>query len=406
MNTLKDYVEWKLTHSDKVAEAEGYPLVLENCKRNKQMKQLKVYGNSVQDGTPTPENPVEVQGVGELVTDETDVNYGKYKIPIVQRGKNVLDLTKRSYSNASTQQTLDNGIIVKGSVSSSTSPTLSSKGWLLVGRKSNINYIKNKVGTKITISFDVTLQQRLDDTVAPQTVILLNQITVSPTYKLELGVKKHFSCTFTPKSTWEDLYFVICLCSQVLKLENIQVEYGDTETTYEPHVEPITHNVFLDGPLRKIGDSADYIDFKTQKVMRKIGAKIFDGTENWMYEKLSYGNNFYTSISNSVTEHSSVVYSNIGSHYTNGSLANAYAVRISTSGNLNYRYQDYDNLTDFKNKLAEMYANGEPFYIVYRLKSETKEDISCQLPKIITKTTVFETDTDVKPSNMYGKYIK
>ena len=88
MNTLKDYVNWKLTHADKVAEAEGYPMVMENCKANKQMKQLEIYGNSFQDGTPTPENSVEVQSVGELVSDENDVNFGKYKVPILIKANN------------------------------------------------------------------------------------------------------------------------------------------------------------------------------------------------------------------------------------------------------------------------------------------------------------------------------
>ena len=186
--------------------------------------------------------------------------YDKYKIPIVQRGKNVLDLTKRSYSNASNQQTLDNGIIVKGSISSSTSPTLSSKGWFIVGRQNDINYIKNKIDAKITISLDITLQERLDETITPQTLILLNQALASPSYTLELGVKKHISRTFTPKSEWEDLYFVICLCSQVLKLENIQVEYGSTETPYEPYVEPITHDVFINEPLAN-GEELDVKEY-------------------------------------------------------------------------------------------------------------------------------------------------
>ena len=98
MNTLKDFVNWKLTHSDKVAEAEGYPLIMEKCKKNKKMKQLKIYGNSVQDGTLTHENSIEVQSVGDLVTDETNVNYGKYKIPIIQRGINLLADARQIYN--------------------------------------------------------------------------------------------------------------------------------------------------------------------------------------------------------------------------------------------------------------------------------------------------------------------
>lgn len=44
MNTLKKYVDWKLAHSDKIADAEGYPLVLEKCKKNKKMKDFKILG--------------------------------------------------------------------------------------------------------------------------------------------------------------------------------------------------------------------------------------------------------------------------------------------------------------------------------------------------------------------------
>lgn len=50
---------------------------------------------------------------------------------------------------------------------------------------------------------------------------------------------------------------------------NIQIEEGTVATDYEPYVEPVTTNIYLDEPLRKIGDYADYIDFKNSKVVRK-----------------------------------------------------------------------------------------------------------------------------------------
>ena len=40
----------------------------------------KIYGNSIQNGTPSTESPVEIQSVGDLVTDESSEYYGKYKI--------------------------------------------------------------------------------------------------------------------------------------------------------------------------------------------------------------------------------------------------------------------------------------------------------------------------------------
>ena len=67
-------------------------------------------------------------------------------------------------------------------------------------------------------------------------------------------------------------------------ISNLQLEEGETATAYEPYHAPITTNIYLDEPLRKIGDYADYIDFKKGKVIRKIGEKTF-----------STGGNSYTS---------------------------------------------------------------------------------------------------------------
>jgi len=44
----------------------------------------------------------------------------------------------------------------------------------------------------------------------------------------------------------------------------------DTMPDYQPYMEPITTNVFVKEPLRKVGDVADYIDFVNKKVVRRI----------------------------------------------------------------------------------------------------------------------------------------
>lgn len=48
------------------------------------LKDYHIYGNSYQDGTPSPEQPVEVEYVGDLV--ESGEHTGKYKIPITLGG--------------------------------------------------------------------------------------------------------------------------------------------------------------------------------------------------------------------------------------------------------------------------------------------------------------------------------
>lgn len=70
------------------AAKEGYPCNLQNVK-GKRIYDLKLYGNSVQDGTPSPDTPIEIQSVGDLVTDETSEYYGKYDIPVTSNDETV-----------------------------------------------------------------------------------------------------------------------------------------------------------------------------------------------------------------------------------------------------------------------------------------------------------------------------
>ena len=46
-----------------------------------------------------------------------------------------------------------------------------------------------------------------------------------------------------------------------LNYTNSMIEEGTTLSNYESYVEPKTTNIYLDEPLRKVGDYADYIDF-------------------------------------------------------------------------------------------------------------------------------------------------
>lgn len=77
---------------------------------------------------------------------------------------------------------------------------------------------------------------------------------------------------------------------------NIQVEAGNSVTEYEPYGYKIpitisdgtdtkTTNIYLDEPLRKIGDYADYIDFENKKVVRKISSVIIHKSTGYIPSK-------------------------------------------------------------------------------------------------------------------------
>lgn len=72
-------------------DSEGGTLTLNNA-LSQNLINYRIYGKSEQEGvTPAPDNPVEIQSVGDKVTDENDINYGKYKIPISVSGINALN---------------------------------------------------------------------------------------------------------------------------------------------------------------------------------------------------------------------------------------------------------------------------------------------------------------------------
>lgn len=69
------------------------PLTLDAIGKN--TLDYKIYGNSIQNGTPSPDNPVEMQSVGDLVTEGEYT--GKYEIPVVTSGQNQKSVTTPIY---------------------------------------------------------------------------------------------------------------------------------------------------------------------------------------------------------------------------------------------------------------------------------------------------------------------
>jgi len=50
----------------------------------------------------------------------------------------------------------------------------------------------------------------------------------------------------------------------------LQIEKDTSNSPYEPYIEPKTYNIYIDEPLRKVGDYVDYIDFRSQEVVRNV----------------------------------------------------------------------------------------------------------------------------------------
>lgn len=191
-----------------------------------------------------------------------------------------------------------------------------------------------KPSTKYTISFDIEVTYVPDDTVwklnpsgsanwlgiyiySPVKPNSSNIIIASGvTEPVKVGNTYHVYKVFTTSSFLNDdanNFYIMSYARTYVKIDgssgnaggkalfkNFQVregEYTQAEmaeyepygkyrvpiiaTGYEEYREPIITNIYIDEPLRKIDNYADYIDFKNKQVIRRIGVIELNGVDEY-----------------------------------------------------------------------------------------------------------------------------
>lgn len=196
----------------------------------------------------------------------------------------------------------------------------------------------------------------------------------------------------------------------------IQIEYGEVgnnPTSYEPYLEPIITNIYLNQPLRKIGDYADYIDYKNKKVVRNVGVLTFDGTEK--IDVPSTANEGFTpfrflGVMNTGKYPYLCNYFEYSPTYYNLSKKEALCIYPQTINGQMFFVVSNDRIplndtTAFKNWLAELYSKRTPLIVYYGLVTPTEETID--LPEISTFAgkTIIDVPTNTKVSQASVEYF-
>ena len=342
------------------------------CNKN---KLSKIYGNSIQNGTPTPTSPVEIQSVGEKTKNL--LNASLWKTSVTNNGITVEYLEDEDcfLLNGTATTAIDfaakyiNIPNVPG-----TSYVLSAK--YVSGSIDRTNGSGNKYAVAYLGNADT-----INTTNNWHSIHLQNQ-DVTGSVKVN---NKNYITRF---------WFYVSLG---VKFDNykvkIQLEEGNVATSYEPYGYKIpitvsngsdtkTTNIYLKEPLRKVGEYADYLDLTNKKVVRNVKELILNGTENWTK---------YTSVNN---HYQLIVGDNYFSRDTNSILSNYYIQGVSGSYNssLNYavisadanriRFKDKDisTIEDWKNKLVGYADSNKPLKVIYQLANETEESV--EIPSI------------------------
>lgn len=221
-----------------------------------------------------------------LVEDETATDYEPYgyKIPVEMSGKNLLDKA-RSSNEAIQNET-------------------AGQFW---GTVSDYDYVNALLepNTTYTLSCDIECTEIPNITISDKSlgfrfnrgVTGYSHLGSLKSYQISEGETLHFSTTFSTPSNVEDGRYRLAAYSNYYKDEdgntasatvifkNIQLEKSETETGYEAYVKPVTTNIYIDEPLRKVGDTQDMLDVKTG-ILTRIVEVIDDTGEKTIDESL------------------------------------------------------------------------------------------------------------------------
>ena len=362
---------------DRLHELSGIP-PLSFTAKGKPLTAWSITGNTVQNGTPTPENPVEVQSVGDY-----DSETGLYRIPIVTRGKNLLKLKEVN-------------LTVKGVTISIKNNSITVKG---TGKASG--------GRATYLSGNFVLQ--------PGTYFISGDIVNGMFYCLtDISNGKAVIASSTSKFTLTEKTKVAFGLNFINGVSydatvSVMLNEGNKILPYEPYHEPITTPIYLDSPLYKIGNYADRLS-STEEV-RVVKELVLTGKENWYYMPNYDVENTVRIYSLGILTDRKGTMLDLCSHfermdYHSLNVSNKPAFSIASGTQLIFRVSKAEGsaVTYFKSYLADQYAAGTPVKVYYVMQTpETKTVEPVEIPTL-NGTTVIDVDTAVKPESMTIKY--
>ena len=352
---------------------------------------------------PSPEFPSEIKNTGDLLTKDNCESYGsdacdnigKYVVQVKATGKNLFDYDNVSSVYGVKKQ--DNGYYTN---------------YMAYNMISTYQTLKKYIGKKVTVSFDLTTSKDGTFSIYPyqRNGIGINFSMFSK--EIKANTKTRVTATgFVEVLGTNPAYSLgeIIVYNEGYKgsylVNNIQFEVGEQATDYEAYNEKTT-NIYLTEPLRKVGDTADYIDYANSKVVRNVGKTIFNGSENWIQYPST--NKYYVSdVLPTIYKSNSFVLSNRFFRRTSGNS--------SRTDDNKYTYGDGDiwlqsteefpRLYIYKNDIATVenlktWLSNNNITVAYPLATPIEESINLTGIELLDGYNTLSINTEVSPSNV------
>ena len=409
-------------------------------KKVQDLKNYLIYGNSQQDGTPTPTAPVEVESVG----DKQLLPYGYTQIEY-------LESTGTQYIDTGVKFNITHSYDLKlNTLSSSSAGIFGARTKVDAGmpNNDNISIFANVSGANtMYIDYDtrytrsVNLNTDVEISIRPTEIIVDGvsaptgtKKTINGIYNISLFGINTGGTTAIGKSRFysfeirdEQNKAVQSLIPAKRNSDNTLGMYDTVTDTFLTNagtgdfvaggeieqggykipvtVGGTTTNIYLDQPLRKIGDYTDYIDFEGQKVVRNVGSLLLN-TVNFSYISglKTFGSNAIVStvanLPNVYCESykwSDMISSTwLGTDKKIG--VNVTSTGTPRTGNFGLKSLAIKD-TDFTTQAELKNAIGNA-KVYYALATPTEEQISLPPISLTQNTVTMNIDTTIQPSKL------
>lgn len=350
-----DIAELRQKKADAIVESVSGTLLNVKDSSGAFFEDFSMSGKTVQNGTPTPDTPVEIVNAGE------DGN-----IEIKVTGKNLIPFP----------YPLLGGVGTKGTKNGITWEVLKDRGIKISGAATDYVYV------------DLLIDEKLQD-----------------------KKKYAYSKDLLTDSRNGKVFYAPYATETIDKLYYPQIEHGTVATSYEPYRQPQTITLQLNHPLTKW----DRLEKRegVWGIVRKSEIKILDGTENW-HEYTSYKNEMLHCYFVESIKAESGFKKSFCTHFIN--TDSAWLNEIGKNGTYSdyktlpnkYFVLDKPTVEEFKAWLTQQEEAGTPVELVYKTAEETWEPLPEEMQSVLNAlhtnypTTVVSNSEDV---NMQLTYV-
>ena len=346
---------------------------------------LRIYGKSEQQGTPSPDSPIQISSIENFNLVSTGKNlFGNFNS--FTNFKNLSVFTKAIYGNEGYSTP---GLTFANNTIKITGPN----------SRLSLRFGKLKPNTKYTFScssseFTGRIYALFGDSF---------YYTSFPfgrykhTFTTDSYGNNNTNGTSNDKNQFQVAGALITIPESGITLSNFQLEEGPTATPYEPYK---SNTINFPYTLRSLPDGTkDYIEIdnvnKTARLYRNIGVVIYGGDEGWAtsgdsgYFTGYYG---YTLIKNDAKKATRP----LCTHFETGTEQQKDRVFFANTNNAyNFRFTVFEinSLSNFKTWLS-----SNPVTIHYQLANPTIEDLNYEEVKTYYQYTNIYTNSTVQPT--------